>query len=365
MHQIFISYSHNDKNVANAILHYLEENGGKCWIDYRDGIPGESYTESIIDAIHACKIFVLIYSKSSDSSRHVRSEINAAFNSSCVIIPFRIDNVELSQVYEYYIGSTHWLDAITPPLEHHLEQLAAQVGHILSATMNKEKGVKALEGKGNESTKSGTYMATYEELLDMGYTPEKIASKLVENDYVNFGGSISEENEGTPELWAEHLSNFSETFRYMMDGETIVGDWSITALDDEAFEEMKEGELVGKDLTVDKTEFIGFPGVYNGYILMMYMLPRYRSGANYMLLIKSFFEQVEEYAKMGVFFRDWCINAFTPQLESFLKKVGFIYLTDNKMFGKMYHLPFAPLPKLPILKEYPDMIALYEEYFKE
>ena len=50
---------------------------------------------------------------------------------------------------------------------------------------------------------------------------------------------------------------------------------------------------------------------------------------------------------------------------NFLKKVGFIYLTDNKMFGKMYHLPFAPLPKLPILKEYPDMIALYEEYFKE
>ncbi len=35
---------------------------------------------------------------------------------------------------EYYIGSIHWLDAITPPLEQHLRELASQVQLFLAST---------------------------------------------------------------------------------------------------------------------------------------------------------------------------------------------------------------------------------------
>ena len=48
------------------------------------------------------------------------------------ILPFRIEDVPLSPSLEYCIGDIHWLDALTPPLEGHLEHLAGTVDILLS-----------------------------------------------------------------------------------------------------------------------------------------------------------------------------------------------------------------------------------------
>lgn len=32
-HDIFISYSSKQKNIADDVCHYLEENGYRCWIE--------------------------------------------------------------------------------------------------------------------------------------------------------------------------------------------------------------------------------------------------------------------------------------------------------------------------------------------
>ena len=50
----------------------------------------------------------------------------------------RIDQSELSGGMEYLLGGTHWLDAITPPLEAHLKELKQAVVALLKARKDPE-----------------------------------------------------------------------------------------------------------------------------------------------------------------------------------------------------------------------------------
>ena len=124
MHDIFISYSHQDKQVATMVLSVLEQNGIKCWIDYRDALPGNSFAASIVRAIKECKYFILLLSTASGESTHVLNEVNSAVKAGKTIVPFKIDDSEISDGMEYYVGKTHWLEALTPPMEAHIRHLA-------------------------------------------------------------------------------------------------------------------------------------------------------------------------------------------------------------------------------------------------
>jgi len=131
-HDVFISYSSKNKVIADAVCARLEENQIRVWFAPRDVPPGKDYASEIIQAIDQCKIFILIWSEASNKSQHILNEINHAFNQNITVIPFRIDNVVPTESLEYYIGRTHWLDAITPPLEQHLSKLSDSVKAILA-----------------------------------------------------------------------------------------------------------------------------------------------------------------------------------------------------------------------------------------
>lgn len=126
-HDVFISYSSKDKTIADAVCSKLEDQKIRCWIAPRDVPAGQNFAESIIKAINACKVFVLIWSANTNTSEHILNEINQAFDQGITIIPFRIQDVEPTFAMRYYFGRTHWLDAITPPLEKHIGTLAATI----------------------------------------------------------------------------------------------------------------------------------------------------------------------------------------------------------------------------------------------
>jgi hypothetical protein len=128
---VFISYSSKDKTVADAVCARLESAAIRCWIAPRDVVPGTSYGEGIIDAIHAAKIMVLVFSSSANSSGHIPKEVERAVSNGLTILPFRIENVPPGKSLDYFIGSVHWLDAMTPPMEKHLDDLAATVHKLL------------------------------------------------------------------------------------------------------------------------------------------------------------------------------------------------------------------------------------------
>jgi len=140
-HDVFVSYSVKDKTTADAICAALEANGIRVWIAPRDVMPGSDWGESIIEAIEQSRVMILIFSANSNASPQIKREIERAVNKGVTVVPFRIDDILPSKTLEYFISTQHWLDAFTPPLEKHLDNLVS----ILRSIFTK------LEGKAPES----------------------------------------------------------------------------------------------------------------------------------------------------------------------------------------------------------------------
>jgi hypothetical protein len=130
-HDVFVSYSAKDKPTADAVCATLEAKGIRCWVAPRDILPGMDWGEAIIDAINSSRVIVLVFSSNANESRQIKREVERAVNKGIPIIPFRIENVPLSKSLEYFISSPHWLDAITPPMEQHLQYLGDTVNLLI------------------------------------------------------------------------------------------------------------------------------------------------------------------------------------------------------------------------------------------
>lgn len=139
-HEVFICHSSEDKPVADAMCGIIESKGIKCWIAPRDILPGVNYQEALIDAIDGSQIMTLIFSSRSNNSPHVIRELTEAFSKGVIIIPFRIEDVPLSKSMKYLVGLPHWLDALTPPLEQHLEKLAETIRLLLNQNKKDKQG---------------------------------------------------------------------------------------------------------------------------------------------------------------------------------------------------------------------------------
>ena len=87
---VFISYSHKDKAVADAICAKLEEDGIRCWYAPRDIVPGADWAASIVEAIKSVKVMILIFTDYSNSSQQVLREVNTAVANGVVIVPFKL-----------------------------------------------------------------------------------------------------------------------------------------------------------------------------------------------------------------------------------------------------------------------------------
>jgi len=77
-HDVFLSYSAADKDTALAVLAGLEKQGIRCWIAPRDIPAGSEYGQQIVDAVKACRVFVVVFSTGANASPHVRREVERA-----------------------------------------------------------------------------------------------------------------------------------------------------------------------------------------------------------------------------------------------------------------------------------------------
>jgi hypothetical protein len=130
-HDIFISYSSEDKIVADALVAALEKRGIRCWYAPRDIKPGSDWGESITNAISDCALMLLIFSKNSNGSKRVLDEIYYAVSEEKTILPFRIENLDPIGAMRLHLSSRHWLDAYDPSWEAHINKLVDTAASIL------------------------------------------------------------------------------------------------------------------------------------------------------------------------------------------------------------------------------------------
>jgi hypothetical protein len=79
---------------------------------------------------------VLIFSSQANISNQIHREVERAVSKGMPIIPLRIEDITPTKSMEYFLGSIHWLDALTPPLERHLERLRETVKSCLEFNQN-------------------------------------------------------------------------------------------------------------------------------------------------------------------------------------------------------------------------------------
>jgi hypothetical protein len=136
-HDVFISYSSEDKPIADGICAKLEAAHIRCWIASRDILYGEDRPTAIVNAISQSRVMVLVFSANSNSSDQISRELSLAADSKLIIIPFKIDNIVPEPGKQYYLARTHWLDAMNPPTQEQVQSLVERASAILQGVREK------------------------------------------------------------------------------------------------------------------------------------------------------------------------------------------------------------------------------------
>lgn len=122
-HDVFISYSAHDKPAADAVCAKLESRGIRCWTAPRDIRPGMSWGAAIVEAIDGARVMLLLFSSHANGSPQVKREVERAVQQEIVIVPVKVGDVTATGDFAYFLGTPHWLDAIAPPFEQHLDRI--------------------------------------------------------------------------------------------------------------------------------------------------------------------------------------------------------------------------------------------------
>jgi len=138
---IFISHSHRDQALAEAICATLESRGQRCWMARRDILPGSDWIDGILDAIKRSRLLILLYTPAADQSHEVRDEYERARELGLPIIVFRIVDFEASERVRHRLGLYHWLDAWDLSPEQGL------AGVVCRRSMPHSKGCLSLAGR--------------------------------------------------------------------------------------------------------------------------------------------------------------------------------------------------------------------------
>ncbi len=110
-HQVFISYSSQDKELADRVCAALEKTGVSCWIAPRDIEAGTDYPNAILQAIKSVKSVVVLLTSGALASPHILSEIGHAFNAKKQMLPVRLCSSLLPPDFDYFLSTQQWLDA--------------------------------------------------------------------------------------------------------------------------------------------------------------------------------------------------------------------------------------------------------------
>ncbi len=142
-HDVFISHSARDKPVADAVCAKLESHGIRCWIAPRDIRPGMEWGAALLEAIDGARVMLLVFSSHANGSPQISREVERAVSKGLVVVPVRVEDVKPTGNLEYFLGTPHWLDAITPPFERHLDHIADSAKFWLDRIESERGGSEA------------------------------------------------------------------------------------------------------------------------------------------------------------------------------------------------------------------------------
>lgn len=113
-HQVFISYSRKDKDIAEFLCELLKENNIEYWIDKEGIYSSLNYKEVIVDAIEISRAVIFLSSVNSNSSVNVIREIGYAVNMNKPILPLMLDDSQYAKSIRLDISDVNQIDFRNP-----------------------------------------------------------------------------------------------------------------------------------------------------------------------------------------------------------------------------------------------------------
>jgi hypothetical protein len=108
-HDVVISYSRRNREIAEQLTGLLRERGLDVWYD-RMIKPGADWRDEIANAISHARIFLILFSSESNESQELRKELAIADRRKLLIVPVRIEEVEPTGLFEYELARRQWFD---------------------------------------------------------------------------------------------------------------------------------------------------------------------------------------------------------------------------------------------------------------
>lgn len=160
MGRVFISYAHEDLEVAKKLYGDLKWLGADPWIDKEDLLPGQEWEREIGRTIlESSHVLALISTHSVSKRGFVQKELRQALRvleeippDQIFIVPCRIDN---SQPTQGRLGALHWVD-LFPSYSEGFLRIAQTLG-LAGKNLKEEAALMVTEAEGY--AKDGMHLA--------------------------------------------------------------------------------------------------------------------------------------------------------------------------------------------------------------
>ena len=134
--EIFISYRRSDEPKARLLYNLLKERGVEAWYDAKIG-AGEEWRTTTANALDKAPIFVLLMSKNASESGDIAKELAAATHKRKLVVPVRLDDMQLEGMFLYELASRNWINAYHNT-EKRLAELSDKLAELVKAGLTDE-----------------------------------------------------------------------------------------------------------------------------------------------------------------------------------------------------------------------------------
>jgi tRNA A-37 threonylcarbamoyl transferase component Bud32 len=145
-HAVFVSYSSENKAIAEALCTSFEASDIRCWIAPRDVQGGRPYSGQITQAIREARILLLILTQASNRSKHVLREVERAAHCQNHLLTFRVEPITPTDDLAYFLGADQWVDGFQPlPPSQHFSTLIQHTRALLKASLTQPENEEKTE----------------------------------------------------------------------------------------------------------------------------------------------------------------------------------------------------------------------------
>lgn len=132
-HDVFVSYTTPDLEVAKKVCSALHARKLNYWLAPKRIKSGDFFARVISEHLKKSRVFVLILSEAATKSPWVTRELTDAISSRMVVLPFKIQQFELSDAWRHLLGVIQWQEAYRGSIENNIELLISRVEESLCA----------------------------------------------------------------------------------------------------------------------------------------------------------------------------------------------------------------------------------------